>query len=351
MKTHETQLDFLRGIAIFGVVCIHSLQSVRGVPDIFASLLAIGQLGVQLFFSISGYIIFKVFCRSERTLLDFLLARFIRIAPAFNIGILLYVIFDFIKMIKGIGPLQTISAPLECIISNSLLLHAFLPTCVNIILGGWSIGTEVTFYLLLPLLCLAMRSLKMGKNFLYALLIIFVFTHIALFYRSGFNADTNQYFFFSIATQGPCFIAGILAALTDHAEPRTKTRLVTVFASASTCILLFLISPFPLYSIVKILVVSIFNYNLLVILKGGVDLSKWGLMSSTGRRSYELYIVHGLIIQFCIYVLNQAGVIGKSHASIVVISVILSTLIISYIIAGFIQRLSRSLVTTLVMQK
>jgi len=62
---NETQLgnkrnfyiDYFKGLAMIMVILLHSIQMVKGLSPIIRKPILLGQLGVQLFFLCSGYLV------------------------------------------------------------------------------------------------------------------------------------------------------------------------------------------------------------------------------------------------------------------------------------------------------
>lgn len=77
------EIDALRGIAAVGVVLFHFFSR-KDLPDYDRMWFHApwGRFGVQLFFIISGYVIFMTVLRS-RSLMDFVVSRFARLFPAY----------------------------------------------------------------------------------------------------------------------------------------------------------------------------------------------------------------------------------------------------------------------------
>jgi len=93
-------LDGLRAVSIALVVLAHlSGTSGFALPGSFASILALGELGVRVFFVISGFLITKLLLEeAERTgrisLLRFYLRRTFRIFPPYYAFILVLIVLD-----------------------------------------------------------------------------------------------------------------------------------------------------------------------------------------------------------------------------------------------------------------
>ena len=150
MNSRIQPIDGLRTFAAFGVIWIHS-WSYFGNPaiNVFSvdlyQLVAILGNGVDFFFVISGFCMYLMTRKKQFTAvayLSFLYKRFLRIAPAFYLAVLVYAL-----LIK-------IGNPGFAFGYNVFFHLLFLNNVVtgNSISGPfWSIGTEWHFYLVLPL--------------------------------------------------------------------------------------------------------------------------------------------------------------------------------------------------------
>jgi peptidoglycan/LPS O-acetylase OafA/YrhL len=160
---HVGVIDGLRGIAILAVVWFHFHQ-LSGLPahfDIgntridFSFLQGSGYLGVELFFFISGFVLFYPYAKyvfeaaAKPTVREFIYRRFIKIVPSYYLSIVLVV---------ALGPLMFFPSHVtdHSIVSHLAFVHNFFSsdvTGLNAVL--WSLPIEVQFYLIFPLLCVA----------------------------------------------------------------------------------------------------------------------------------------------------------------------------------------------------
>ena len=149
-------IDAMRGFAILLVILVHTSQSIADkTPAVMSA--ALGQFGVQLFFVASALTLclsYEQRLDEKHRLVAFLLRRWFRIAPLYLIGILLYFLVSAYREIYlGLFCDFYRDYTLLNILSNVLLLHGLIPSANNnVVPGGWSIGTEVLFYLMFPLL-------------------------------------------------------------------------------------------------------------------------------------------------------------------------------------------------------
>jgi peptidoglycan/LPS O-acetylase OafA/YrhL len=151
-------LDGLRGLAIALVVWYHAwLVSGQGVAGINFVAEA-GFLGVDLFFFISGFCIFYPYARAMRdgraapTTRRFFVRRARKILPSYLLALAVF----------GIVYHARFASPAEAAVqfaSHLTFMHTLTPLTFGAISGPlWTIGVEVQFYLLFPLLCPWLRK-------------------------------------------------------------------------------------------------------------------------------------------------------------------------------------------------
>jgi len=195
MNQRIAYIDFLRAYAIFLVTGYH-LWKYFGKPsqeyflyDLFA-IFEKGLAGVELFFVISGFSMALVTYKgaksaSELVWKTYLLKRLYRIIPAYYIAIIIWSILIY----NGIAP-----KPIGLIdqLSHLLFIHTFTPDTYYSISGVfWSLGVEMQFYFLLPLLLwaiirfplilLALALLPLLYNNFYSMTFLFTKTVFAFF--------------------------------------------------------------------------------------------------------------------------------------------------------------------------
>lgn len=173
-------LDVLRVVAVVMVILSHYYLN---YPDV-GEKVAWGALGVQLFFIISGFVIYASL-ENTKNYRDFIVKRFLRLSPAMLIcSTIIFVFFRFLYTGEGYANSK--------LFSNYLIANTFIdPTFINIFYGRvryyyldgafWSLWVEICFYTLIGLLYFINK-----KNFIqYYVIICFAVTPIfMLFYTS-----------------------------------------------------------------------------------------------------------------------------------------------------------------------
>lgn len=154
-------IDGLRGLAILMVTLFH-LWTVSRLPLPVAGVdlsryLSFGHMGVSLFFAISGFCLFYPLAKAtarERpwpSWRTFWMRRAVRILPAYWLAVALWFAF----WVHQAPPAVAAEWPRH-LITHLTFTHTFWPDTgisVNVVL--WSLATEVHFYVLFPLLALA----------------------------------------------------------------------------------------------------------------------------------------------------------------------------------------------------
>lgn len=187
-------IDSLRGWAIIGVITIHSAFMVdMNFSTTIKSIAYQGSKGVELFFMLSALTLMLSASKrrdDKSTNLNFFIRRFFRIAPMY------YTILILCQFV--IPKFKTFDA--GNISSNFLFLHGFFPTYINKgVPGGWSVGLEMIFYAIFPLMIIFITSINRAIIFTilgFALRIVFflvlskhqlVTDNLAWKYFLGFN--------------------------------------------------------------------------------------------------------------------------------------------------------------------
>lgn len=153
METRTRWVDGMKGIAISGILMIHSGGG--GLPGLLGDVGNIGKNGVQVFFLISGYLTFLSLNRACNGKINrekagkWLLGRLTKLMP-------LYYLFCILGILSGpktfwLGNETGISA--GNVLAHLFLVSGFFPQYCNSIVGiEWYIGALVIFYLFAPVL-------------------------------------------------------------------------------------------------------------------------------------------------------------------------------------------------------
>jgi peptidoglycan/LPS O-acetylase OafA/YrhL len=325
-------LDAMRGLAILGVVAVHSGQAANATTGFVYWFSSTGQYGVQLFFIVSAITIslsynshIKSVGNQVRHALPWLTKRFFRIAPLYYLAIVLYAAEQL--YVRDVPP------DVFNIIANVAFLHTWIPRANNTVVpGGWSIGVEMFFYLLVPLIWKLPR-----RNFslLTIAAIALVLSHIARYaaHRS-LTIENNSFLYLWFPTQLPVTAIGLVfySLVIERREP------VSVSAAAFSFIVLFtcgsalgtglLIAPGVAPTIFGLtfsaLIASLKGRRNRILVNTATIL--------LGRVSYSVYIFHFIILDAIKELLSRSGYVPDGSA-VAFAGIYVSTLLVVSLVA------------------
>ena len=212
--TKLNYIDQLRGIAILLVIICHVSQSQIDLNSLSRVIFDFGKMGVQLFFFLSAYTLcLSMDSRKEQYFIrNFYIRRYFRIAPLYYLGIFIYFLVSTSPFLNHyIVVSNDKSYTTLNILSNFLLIHGVIPSANNsIVPGGWSIGTEIIFYLMFPSLFLFYKNLNLKFIYILPILGLLMATLFSLVvYSFDKNEYTNSFYYYSIFNQLQIFLIGM----------------------------------------------------------------------------------------------------------------------------------------------
>jgi peptidoglycan/LPS O-acetylase OafA/YrhL len=149
-------LNVLKGIAILGVLIIHTDQMMSGLNRWVDMLSEAGQMGCQIFFVLSGFGLCyswqKIKGNAVHRYGTFLKSRWRKIGFPYllTIGLLLI----YLGLISVVKVDSVIKQPVEILGVGSLLffVNGLIPKYQNyLLIGSWYIGTLALLYVIFPI--------------------------------------------------------------------------------------------------------------------------------------------------------------------------------------------------------
>lgn len=174
-------MEGLRGFAVLLVFLVHYASLVEPWIAEDASLYAlvtglhsVGNAGVDLFFVLSGHLIYGSLLSRYQPFLPFMARRIERIYPAFTAVFLLYLALSVVFPAENKIPAPPLAGAVY-LLENFLLLPGLFPIQAMITVA-WSLSYEMLYYLAIPLLIAALklrdRSPRWRITFFLALTIV-----------------------------------------------------------------------------------------------------------------------------------------------------------------------------------
>ena len=166
-------VEGLRALAAGGVLFghVHAYGGPYGSYDLGRlEVLArtVGMAGVVLFFTLSGFLLYRPFAAAVLTgsrlpsVRSYLRSRFLRIFPAYWLAVLvLGVVLGATYLPAARAEGRSLASDPEALAANLLLVQGFFPSTMLTGIGpAWSLAVELVFYLALPLLALVALALS-----------------------------------------------------------------------------------------------------------------------------------------------------------------------------------------------
>lgn len=290
----------LRGVAALAIVLFH-LVHIGGIrpPNLFQFIGRDFGYGVHLFFILSAFSLMHS-TEPRMNVSDWLSAYFIkrlfRIAPLFYFMIAIFVAFNLL-------PVVGVKDRLIGIVLNLTFTFGFVPSS-SLVWGGWSVGVEMIFYGIFPVLLLLIRTHMSA----FTLLIISIVVSSALrsvLHFQYMNADPSARFdwsYFSFPSNMCFFAMGIYVYLLNKFYAGRKL-LFSLYAPIVATVIIGGLLSFDVSALLK-------NSGRLDIILWGIGLSAlcaWqcrepsGAIASyafeyLGERSFSMYLLHPVIL-------------------------------------------------------
>ncbi len=325
-------IDSLRGLAVLMVVLVHVSQiaDMSNFNSIIQKIFSDGAKGVQLFYIISGFTIwlsiYKISIKNTYSYKNFMIRRFFRIAPMWYMAIIVYLLIDGTGARYWLGDVQNIS--ILNIIFNFIFLHGFNPYYINsIVPGGWSIGVEMVFYVIAPLLYKYCNSTDLSIK-MFALSLILgkglgkILLHIC---PIGSQELWSNYLFFWLPSQLPYFFIGITLFNCIYKKDRLLSKGSYMCLIAVLAVLY--LAPDSVTSS-AILLAGLF----IVYSKGSIIVLNNSIMQYVGKLSYSVYLTHFIAIKIAtkisipIFIPNNLIQVIVNYTLVVLIAICISSI-------------------------
>lgn len=289
---HRPALDGLRALAVALVFCRHV-----HVPG-FASA---GAVGVTVFFTLSGFLITSLLLeeRSARgtfSLRRFYVRRFQRLVPAMLACVLLAVVVELV--VSGRIDDWAIIAGTLTYTTNFLMMSQHIVAPTTALGHTWSLAVEEQFYLLWPLLLLAV--VKLPRRWRLVLLFYASLGSLLLRLMHWHGGADWQRVYFGLDTHADSLLVGCALAVALHgSRSRTPGRWAKLAAPAGLCVIAGTCCTNLVFAdVAGPLVVAVATAAVIypAVTSDFADFLAGPTLVSVGRRSYGVYLYQGPVL-------------------------------------------------------
>lgn len=349
-KFYLPELDIVRCLAFFAVFLFHAFRTrfvdYQAIPAPFAGIIAAvldtGKYSVDLFFTLSAYLITELLIREQKKngeidAKSFYLRRMLRIFPLYYVFII-FAIFVYPLFVPDAAIGKRHSLGLLTYTFNWIVsIFGYPPrTFINHL---WSVGVEEQFYLAFPFIV----KLIGIKNLKYMALIFLCVGTVSriIMINTDFFVSAEQAMWTSTLTRLDALAGGILLAF--YLQEKKLFPLTGLFSKLA--VIFFSITALALCSSYFSVESNVYNALLVypaatlagvviiwAAISPNLDFSKFSVLIYLGKISYGLYVFHlfGLMLAK-----NILGVSLKNNSSAVSIAVLGFALTLIFAIASY----------------
>ena len=306
---YRIEIDGLRAIAVIGVFFYHLNKN----------LLPGGYWGVDMFFVISGYVVFLATSlrNTKDSIVSFYARRIKRIIPGALCCVFFSILFSIILLTPNSWTIRDASWALLGVQNIWLFLSSQNYFGVgledNIFLQFWSLGVEEQFYFIFPLIWYLISKQKV-KVFIFWGILLFTASYASWSLNSIFDISSKSSLFFLPQFRAWEILSGVLLAYILHLKRENQYSIkISKFLKSKSIIL---IEFFFVFSILFFFFYRGDVYSTQFIETSSIVLSMIGILSLThfnknsfifkfltinplvwiGKRSYGIYLYHWMVI-------------------------------------------------------
>lgn len=306
------ELDVLRGIAALAVVVFHYSGHCTRYFNDFPFNFSYGKYGVQLFFVISGFVIYFTLDKSKNWR-DFSFSRFSRLYPAYWAILALLIIKDILSTNPIWWGGYTV---------NLTMLQKFLGY-PDIDIVFWSLAIELNFYIIMIILFTTRIMQKITTITLIWLLIASLYAMINQ--HPGISFLPDFIYTYLILPHAPYFITGIMFYLAQ--KDGLKPEHIAIISCALIAIY---IDGGMEAGIIAVIIFTVFGLATTGVLH--FTISRWTLW--LGAISYPLYLVHRNLGYEALFSLDRLGF----HSTLSFILVLTGALLLSSVLTYLVEQ-------------
>lgn len=341
-KARVPSIDGIRGVAVLLVFFVHYVAVMSPYMNFkiinrnaFEFIGSYGNFGVDIFFIISGYLIYSIIMRDKFNYKIYMSRRFKRIYPTFLFVLLLYVLLSII--FKEESKISVKFPDNIYYVMQNMLLMPGVFNIKPIITVSWSLSYEMFFYLISPVVIyiFKFRDINSSRRISIVMLVLIVYYILSIFYLKRISR-------FSVFPLG--FIA-YEVSLKKWNIPYFKYLCPLVLIA--TCIIW--------YGVLHDYTDKVFAYILIcwiylvifvnMIMSDNNGDAIYKVLNSKyverfGYMSYTYFLLHGLTLKFVIYVFKNINNFPANSDYYFMLSLFPSfilTLIVSVIAYAYIE--------------
>ena len=305
-NNHIAMIDYLKGFSIFTIVFMHLIQNyIKAIPHSVSIMSSIGGSGVHVFFLCSGTGLYMSYMKHKVGFIEFIKKRLVKIYTPY---IIVVIVSFFIPWLYN-GNDRAIA-----LLSHIFLFKMFIPKYESSFgIQLWFVSTIVQLYLLFIPMCRIKKKIKNQKLFFSIFLAISLIWWIIVWFTGMsdervWNSFCLQYIWeFAL---GMCLAEFFTSG--RKLEIKNYALIIAAVLGVSLQVVMALFSDeLKVFNDIPALIgyisLAIVLCSFTVLREGGNRLSSF---------SYELYLVHILVIDTVFHYVSPAQLMGQAVVGI-----------------------------------
>ncbi len=291
-------IESLRGVAALMVICYHTVALMKVPAPAHLQLIETHfGLGVPLFYALSGFVLAYGFADrlgSREAINAFYIRRIARIAPLFYSVSLTWIVINWLLFSVVVQPLM--------LLLNFSFLFGLVPVFhESIAWAGWSIGVEMLFYAIFPVLMVVIGNVRTALICLVVSMVLSGACHSA-FAAAGLKG----YAYMSLTNQSPFFMAGITTFfIWKRWQFQLNPRVGQLLLVAVIALFAVVVFSTPVSAAVQRVHLLQLDFNICSVLFGMLILAcclcrfavlEHGPLRQFGKLSFSAYLLHPMVM-------------------------------------------------------
>jgi peptidoglycan/LPS O-acetylase OafA/YrhL len=292
-------IESLRWVAAAMIVVYHTVEMTKlPIPSELNVIKTHFGMGVPLFYALSGFVLSFGYLDGlggRDQIRSFYLRRYFRIAPLFYLMLGVWMAYSRFK-----SPAYAVG-PFEFLLNVAFLFGLVPGREDSLVAAGWSIGVEMLFYLVFPVVAAVVATPMAGA----IAFVVFVVVSSLTFNRLQ-SLDIGFYAYGNLLTHLPFFLSGVLAYLIWKKEGFRVRRvagasLLAGVALASWMLVYWpaayvVLSSYHVVDLVRTAWALVFGALILATCYWPNPVSTNRVTRYLGTISFSLYLLHPLVI-------------------------------------------------------
>jgi peptidoglycan/LPS O-acetylase OafA/YrhL len=335
MKNQIRELDGLRGLAVTLVMAFHLFPRAAYFTDHpfllkISSFTSVGWVGVDIFFTLSGFLITSILLRAkegEHYFRNFYARRALRIFPLYYVTIALFLTLAVLAQPEFAAELG-IAVPVMVFYQQnwtSIFGGFHMPQFLAV---TWSLAIEEQFYFIWPFVVYKLNKEKLLQFGVGYIIVSFIFRLLVTLFWPDIEQVNVFFYFASFARFEEVLVGGLLAILLTYDNQQEKIRRVSPALTAISlvsfsvlCLLSLPVLPHPVYSGAPL---TIGGYTSSALFAAGLigifltyppqnilrKIFGHPILTFLGKYSYSMYLFHvpvGFVMRDILWDLGMRG--------------------------------------------